>query len=190
MRTDPTAAILALGLLAQLRREFPPDMLLFGGALALVLVDAGRWRGRVSSARPPGAGGLGRNGVLLLVVVASLMALPTSDSGWRDLAFAVVGLAALLLALLPGRAPGGPARPVGTVPPRWWVWPGVALTLAMVELYSFLHQQAPRVDSPDHPSISTLVEPGLAVWWVRAPALWLWLLGGLWLVRRIRAWGS
>ena len=90
----------------------------------------------------------------------------------KPLTIAVVALAVVWL---PGREvrPGRPREP--TEPARWWVWPVLGLTLGLAALWSFLHQVSPMVDSLAHPSISSLVEPGLEHGVVRFLALWLWL---------------
>jgi hypothetical protein len=72
----------------------------------------------------------------------------------------------------------------------WRMWPVLGLVLAFLELGSFLGQPDPRTDNPDHPTISTVVEPWLAPAAVRAVVIAAWLAMGWWLVRRLRTWSG
>jgi len=175
---EPALLILLLALVAMVRREYAPDIALVAGTAALVVVDARRWRFRTASARPAAPAAHRVEVAVLLAGVALAMAALPRRSGWTDVAFAVVGLAVLGVAWLPDRVPSvGPGSVVAT-PTRWWAWPALGVLLALEELYSFLRQPAPMVDSPDHPTISTLVEPALATWPIRALVIWGWLLAG------------
>lgn len=186
---EPALPILLLAWVAMLRREYLPDILLFAGAAALLVIDARRWQGRTSSAEPSSPARhpalvLGATGVTALL----LASLPRS--GWLDAGFGVVGVMALGIGWLPGREEQPVVGRDVDEPARWWVWPVLGVTLGLAALWSFLHQVSPMVDSLAHPSISSLVEPGLDHGLVRLLGLWLWLLAGWWLLRRIRAWAS
>ena len=186
---EPALPIVLMAWVAMLRREYVPDILLFGGAAALIVLDARRWKGRTSSAEPSSRA---RHPVLLLAAtwVTALVMAALPRSGWLDGAFAAVGAVVLVIGWLPSPE----ERPSWShdldEPVRWWVWPMLGLTLGLAALWSFLHQVSPMVDSLAHPSISSLVEPALDRSPVRLLALWLWLLAGCWLLRRIRAWAS
>lgn len=186
---EPALPILLMAWVAMLRREYVPDILLFGGASALLVVDARRWQGRTSSAEPSTRV---RRPLLVLGAtgITALLMATLPRSGRLDAAFGAVGVLALAVGWLPDREER-PGRAGETdEPARWWVWPVLGLTLGLAALWSFLHQVSPMVDSLAHPSISSLVEPGLEHGVVRFLALWLWLLAGCWLLRRIRAWAS
>lgn len=185
---EPALPILLLAWLAMLRREYVPDIVLFGGAAVLLVIAERRAQGRAASAEPASRSrhrvpGLAATGLVALVMAT----LPRS--GWLDASFGVVGVVVLVICLWPSpEGQPGIGRHVDE-PAGWWVWPVLGVTLGLVALWSFLHQVSPMVDSPAHPSISSLVEPGLDHGLARLLALWLWLLGGWWLLRRVRAWG-
>lgn len=184
---EPALPIVLLASLAMIDRRYLPDIALFVGTAALIVTDSGRWRDRVASAEPDPvpARHLFTAALAAAAVAAAMSGLPRT-SPLTDTVFAAIGLTALLLAWN-----AGPGRRPGTEPPapaRWRVWPGLAVALALAEFWSFLHQPAPMVDSPQHPTVSTVVEPGLDEWTARAVALWVWLMCGWWLLRRIRAW--
>ena len=184
---EPALPILLLAWVAMLRREYVPDILLFGGAAVLLVIEARRSQGRTSSAEPASRSrhpvlGLGATGVVALLMAS----LP--PSAWLDAAFGAVGVVVLVICLSPRRERQPSRGPDVDEPARWWVWPLLGVTLGVVALWSFLHQVSPMVDSLAHPSISSLVEPGLAHGLARVLALWLWLLAGWWLLRRVRAW--
>jgi hypothetical protein len=177
--------VLLLASVAMVHRRYPPDIALTVGTAALVVVDAPRWGFRTASAVPDGPPRhRSRDAALLLVAAGALAALPRT-SHRLDLGCAAVGLVALWLVLRPG-----PGTTVGSprAPRRWWIWPGLGLALALVELWSFVHRADPLLDDPAHPELSTLVEPVLDQYAARVLFLWAWLLSGWWLVRRVRAW--
>jgi hypothetical protein len=166
------------------------------GTVLLIVVDSRRRPMCTASAEPVGRT-LGTGVVLLTGGAAAFMAvLPGGTGGVLDLAFAVVGLLLLRQAWWPGRSPGrSPSRTPADgdssapdPPGRWWLWPALGVALALVELFSFLHQSAPMVDNPQHPTLSSVVEPHLSGGPLRALVLWAWLLGCWWLVRRVQAW--
>ena len=184
--SEPALPILLLATLAMLHRRYLPDILIFGGTAAIVVADAGRWGFRVTSTEPgEGADRRTVKAAGLLAVAAAMATLPRT-SRWLDLACAVPGVIAVGVALRPGSARRPERGP--EVPRRWWVWPTLGVLLALVELWSFLLRPQPLVDDPDHPELSTLVEPLLDGHLARALFLWVWLLVGWWLLRRIRAW--
>lgn len=184
--TEPMLPVLVLATIAMVHRRYLPDILLFGGTAALVYADAGRWGFRTTSAAPAAPP---RHrwaaAVALLAVAAAMAALPPTSVA-LDIACALVGVLALRATWRPG--PALEPTSAAPVPRRWWVWPTLAVTLALVELWSFVHRAQPLVDDPDHPELSTLVEPLLESELVRTGFLWLWLLAGWWLLRRIQAW--
>lgn len=184
---EPALPILLMAWVAMLRREYVPDILLFGGASAILVIDARRWQGRTSSAEPSSRV---RHPVLVLGVTGAtaLLMATLPRSGRLDAAFGAVGVVALAVGWLRSREERPSRDDVVEEPDHWWVWPALGLTLGLAALWSFLHQVSPMVDSLAHPSISSLVEPGLEHGVVRLLALWLWLLAGWWLLRRIRAW--
>ncbi|MEZ5095511.1 MAG: hypothetical protein R2731_05025 [Nocardioides sp.] len=183
---EPAVLVLVLALTAMVKRGYLLDELLVAGALMLVVADAGRWRAAVAVAEPGPVAH--RIAPLAAAFPALAMApLPRLSRG-LDLACAVVGLVVLVAVWWPGPGPDRDGEP--PAPPRWWLWPGVGVALCLVELSTLVHQPAPRVDSVDHPSLSTVIEPVLDLWPSRAAGLWLWLLAGWWLVRRVRAWAT
>lgn len=182
---EPALPILLLALVAMVRRGYVLDMVLVGGAALLVLADAGRWAPVTASAEP-GPEGRGRPVLVVLAIVAAAMTPLPRMSHRLDVAFTLVGVVVLAAVWRPG--PGPTADADQPAPPRWWLWPTLGVGVCLVELSTLFYQPAPRVDSVDHPSISTVVEPLLNAWPSRGLALWLWLLGGWWLVRRVRAW--
>ncbi len=185
---EPTLPILLLALVAMIRREYVPDICLVAGTAVLIVVDSRRWPLRTASAAPVGRT-LGPGVALFAGVMAASMAvLPGGTGGVLDLAFGVVGLLLLRQAWSPGREPAGQDPTALDPPRRWWLWPALGVALALVELFSFLHQSAPMVDNPQHPTLSSVVEPHLSAGPVRAVVLWAWLLGCWWLARRLQAW--
>jgi hypothetical protein len=186
---EPALPILLMAWVAMLRREYVPDIVLFGGAAGLIVIDARRWNGRTSSAEPSSRA---RHPVLVLGAtgLTALVMAGLPRSGWLDAAFGAVGVVVLIIGWLPGREERPSRGQDVDEPARWWVWPMLGLTLGLAALWSFLHRVSPMVDSLAHPSISSLVEPGLAHSPVRLFALWLWLLAGWWLLRRIQAWAA
>lgn len=187
---EPGLPILLLASVAMVLRQYLPDLLLVLGAALLIVLDAPRWGLRTASAQPPAAEENRGRVAGLAAVVAVVMTLLPRESHRLDLAFTLVGLAALWLVWLPGREEATHDGREPAAPPRWWVWPLLGVAGALVELFSFLHDTSPRVDDPGHPTLSYLVEPGLDSWPVRGLVLWLWLLAGWWLWRRVRTWGS
>ncbi|MBV9832345.1 MAG: hypothetical protein JOZ82_12190, partial [Marmoricola sp.] len=174
---EPTLPILLLALVAMVRREYVPDICLVGGTALLVVVDARRRRLRTASAEPVGPT-LGPVVLTVAVVLASGLALLPGDTGGAlDVALAVVGVLLVRQVWSPGREPAADDASGLDPPPRWWCWPLLGVVLALVELFSFLHQTAPMVDNPQHPTLSSVVEPHLTAWPVRALVLGAWLLG-------------
>ena len=165
---EPTLPILLMAFVAMVRRAYVPDICLVGGTVALIVLDCPRWRLRTGSAQPSGAT-IGPPMLALTAAAAAVMASFPDGPGALDVPFALVGLVMLREAWWPG---GRLARGTGPVaaPRRWWLWPALGVTLALVELFSFVHQSAPMVDNPRHPTLSTVVEPHLAAWPVRAVA--------------------
>lgn len=188
---QPALPILFVAWLAMVKREYAPDISLYSGAIALVVADDLRWGGRVAPAKPV-APDANRGAMLGLTLLCALgLSVMPRQSGPTDLAFVLVGLVALYSAWMPGREAGlAPRYDEGEAPRRWWIWPGLGVAMGLIAGFSFMHQIAPMVDSPAHPSISSLIEPALDPWPVRLLALWLWFLGGWWLLRRIRQWAS
>jgi hypothetical protein len=183
---EPTLPILLLATVAMVHRRYLPDILIFGGTTALVLADAGRWGFRTRSAEPvEPTEHRWASAAALLVAAAGMASLPRT-SHTLDLACAVPGVVALGAAWRPG--PAEEADQATPAPRRWWLWPTLGVLLALVELWSFLLRPQPLVDDPNHPELSTLVEPHLDPYLNRALFLWAWLLAGWWLLRRIRAW--
>ncbi len=188
---EPTVPVLVLASVAMVRREYVPDILLVSGTAALIVIDAPRWQLRTASAEPTASDRPRWQPLTLALLVAGAMTPLPRQSHWLDAAFAVVGLVTLTLAWLPGREYDVGPDPRPPEPPRrWWTWPALGVVVALIELFSFLHDTAPRVDDAQHPTISTLVEPSLDAWPVRALVLWTWLLAGWWLWRRIQAWAT
>ena len=189
---EPALPILLAASVAMVTREYVPDILLFVGASLLLAVDASRWGFRTAPAEPATPVVRSRTAVGGAITGAAVLTWLPRQSPLTDAAFAAIGIGTLGAVWLRDRGRdrcgGVPDDEVVGVPPRWWVWPSTGVMLAMVELYSFLHQSAPRVDGPGHPTLSTLLEPGLDLWPVRGVAVCLWLLGGWWLVRRVRTW--
>ena len=193
---EPALPLLLATSVAMVVREYVPDIVLFVGVSVLVVVDAGRWDGSgPRSSEPTPAGTATRVLAALALPVACLVALLPRSSTRLDLAFGVVGVVALWCCCWPGRGRTGPdaLRQTSTTtphlpPPRWTAWPALGLSVALVELWSFAHETSPRVSDPAHPTLSTVTEPMLGSAPARAVAVWWWLLAGIWLLRRVRAW--
>jgi len=195
--TEPAVPILLLAGIVEVMRAATADILVFFGTITILIVDAPRWQWRVHDAEPEPPG---RADVLAVLAIAAAYGVSVGQlsrrSWWLDAALAVTGVVALWLALFPrqdaheartGRHDVEPATRT-RAPARWWIWPVLGVGAALIELYSFLSQPDPRTDSPDHPTVSTLVEPRLDNPLLRAAVLSLWLLAGWWLLRRIRVW--
>jgi len=208
--TSPAVPILLLAASVQVVRQAWVDFAVFVASAAVIRWDERRW-GRVSV--PPEPPPLRRVTVLGLGVAVVGYAivvggLPRADAV-TSLALGLPGLgaAALVLLPLPGTVPArtvptrtasAPTTPAPTrdttepAPPGRgrFAWVGVFLALALLELSAFLAQPAPRVDDPNRPTISDLVEPHLDSAAVRAVVIVGWLVVGVWLVRRLRAWAG
>jgi hypothetical protein len=187
---EPALPVLLLALVALIRRGYLLDITLVGGVALLLVLDAPRWAGRTASAEPGFPAPRRPATSAALALLAGVMAVPNPTSRVTDLMFAITGAVLLALVWGSGRSGRSSDSAAPEAPPRWWLWPAIGVAVCLVELSTLLAQPAPRVDSPDHPSMSTLLEPGLVAAPTRWVALWLWLLGCWWLVRRVRAWDS
>ncbi len=190
---EPAVPVLALASIVQVVRAYPVDILLFVGSLVLAVVLRLRPGGdRLIDSTPAPA----PRGVLLTAfAVAAAYGLGVSfvpqTTWWLDACLAVPGLVALWVLVDAGRRLRSPvAPPEPATPPRWWAWPLLGVSIALVELFSFMEQPDARTDSLDHPTLSTVIEPALSNQALRGLVLGLWLLVGWWLVRRLRAWGA
>jgi hypothetical protein len=194
---EPAVPVLVLAGATQVYRAYAVDVLLFLGTLVLIVTERRRWGPDTRDATPPARP---RPAAVVVTAAAAAYAVAVSfvpqTTWWLDACLAVPGIAVLALALAP-RRPGARRRdPVVEAPGRdlpaprhWWVWPGLGIALALVELFSFLSQPDARTDSYEHPTLSTIVEPPLdSMPWLRALALFAWALIGWWLLRRVRAW--
>lgn len=179
----------AISTVVQVYRGYAVDLALHVGTLALIVVDAPRWRGPETPVAPQRA-------PLGLMVSAALVAglfgwlggsLPR-DSGWLDATLAVPGLIALWVVLRPVRAHAVPWSGGDSAPSHWLVWPLLGVALGVIELLNFAKQQDPTVADIDYPTLSTTLDPLFAHAPVRGVYLAAWLLVGWWLVRRIAAW--
>ena len=190
---EPAIPLLGLAGLVQVVRAYPVDVVLHAGSLCLAVLLLRRPGGdRLVDASPSPT--TGRTRVAALVTAAAYglaVSFVPQTSWWLDACLAVPGVVALWLLVSRGRAvriPVAPAEPAR--PTRWWVWPALGLSVALIELTSFLSQPDPRTDSVDHPTLSTVIEPALGNQAMRALAVGGWLLVGWWLMRRVRAWGD
>lgn len=212
---QPTLIAVLLAGLVQVDRGYVTDIVLFFGIAVLMVWDGGRSpaRGAVPLPAPAPPRRRAAVAVLALVFGALAAALPRRADA-LDLTMAVPGMVVLWALLRAGRGDwrlgdrghgdrghgdrgsrtGTPERP-GSRPPAdltgtraWRVWPALGLTLALVELGSFLGQPDARTDNPDHPTVSTVVEPWLDDTAVRALVIAAWVGMGWWLVRRLRSW--
>lgn len=96
------------------------------------------------------------------------------------LAVCLPGVVAFALVLT---HPAAPSSSTGVG--RGWVpWTIVLLLLAIWELTNFLLQPDALTDNPDHPTLSTVINPLLSDGAVRVVVLGLWLAAGVWLTRR------
>ncbi|GAB3065053.1 hypothetical protein GCM10027053_30220 [Intrasporangium mesophilum] len=188
---EPAVPVLALAGIVQVVRAYPVDIMLFVGSLVLAVVLRLRPGGdRLIDTTPTPA----TRGVILAASgVAAAYGLGVSfvpqTTWWLDACLAVPGVVAVGVLVGAGRRPRSPvAPPEPATPRRWWAWPALGVSVALVELFSFMEQPDARTDSIDHPTLSTVVEPALSSQALRCLALGLWLLIGWWLVRRIRAW--
>lgn len=191
--------VLLLAGVVQVARRSVADIILFFG-MAVVVV----WDGRRGHAPAPGGhvspdrrSRRPRTPALLAValVYSAVTALPGRSSVWVDLAMGGAGAVALALRLRSRPAAEADGSKTETVGPDgltgdptgrgWLVWPLLALVLALLELGAFLSQSSPTTDNPDHPTLSTTVEPLLAGEGARALFLLAWTLVGVWLVRAI-----
>jgi hypothetical protein len=190
---EPAVPVLALAGIVQVVRAYPVDILLFLGSLVLAVVLRLRPGGdRLIDATPtPDT----RRVHLTALGVAAAYGLAVSfvpqTTWWLDACLAVPGVVMLGVLVGAGRTPRSPVPiPEPATPRRWWAWPLLGVSVALVELFSFMEQPDARTDSIDHPTLSTVIEPALSSQALRALALGLWLLIGWWLVRRIRGWGE
>lgn len=188
--SEPALPLLLVALVVLVYRGYLPDIGLVAATVLAILVDAWRWELREASARPAPPSSPRLPWWVLCAALATGMAALPRLSRSLDAAFVAVGLVALAITWLPGRAtvvgePHGLAAP-----PRWRWWPVLGLLTALLEVFSLMYQPALLVDSPDHPSLSTVLEPALGAWPTRTAGLFVWLLAGWWLVRRVRAWAA
>jgi hypothetical protein len=194
---EPAVPVLVLAGLTQVYRAYVVDVLLFLGTLVLILTERRRWGPATRDATPPERA---RPGAAVVLPVAAAYAVAVSfvpqTTWWLDACLAVPGVAVLMLSLVAPRRHARPRHALVEAPRRdppgprhWRVWPGIGIALALVELFSFLSQPDARTDSYEHPTLSTIVEPPLdSMPWLRAVALFAWVLIGWWLLRRVRAW--
>lgn len=189
---EPAVWMVLVSLVVQLWRAYPVDIALHVVILILMAIEWPRTRDRLVDATPPRLAPRPRLLGLGCALVYALAVSFVPQTTWLlDACLAVPGLAALWVAVGPRRRVRWRSGAAATTPPtprNWWVWPGLAVGLALVELYSLLSQPGPRADSVAHPTLSTLVEPLLSSQLHRAAALVVWVLLGWWLVRRIRTW--
>lgn len=207
--TEPTLPALLVATLVQLDRGYATDIVLFFGTASLLVWDANRSPAIGPVPRPGPASRAKRLAVGLGALAFGGMASSLPRSGRAlDLTMALPGVV-VLYALLQGRRPAAAepqrepsfdkptaARVAGDLPrdlsgtPAWRMWPVLGLVLAYLELGSFLGQPDPRTDNPEHPTVSTVVEPWLTPAPVRAMVIVAWLAMGWWLVRRLRTWSG
>jgi hypothetical protein len=190
---EPAVPILAVAGIVQVDRGYPADILLFAGALALAILVLVRPGGdRLIDASPPPVATRTRLSALGAATAYGLaVSFVPQTTWWLDACLAVPGVIAVWALVESGRAPrDSVAPPEPSTPGRWWAWPLLGVSVALVELFSFLSQPDARTDSVEHPTLSTVVEPSLGNQGLRGLALGVWLLIGWWLVRRVRAWGE
>jgi hypothetical protein len=190
---EPAVPVLALASVVQVVRAYPVDILLFVGSLALAVVLRLRPGGDrlVDSTPAPTTAKLRLTAFGVAAAYGLLVSFVPQTTWWLDACLAVPGLAALWVLVAAGHSPRSPvAPPEPATPPRWWAWPVLGVSVALVELFSFMAQPDARTDSPDHPTLSTVIEPALSNQALRGLALGVWLLIGWWLVRRFRVWGE
>jgi len=193
MVREPALPVLALAGIVQVFRAYPVDILLFAGSLALAVALMLRPGGdRLVDATPPSATTRTRLAAWGIAAAYGLaVSFVPQTTWWLDACLAVPGVVVLWLLVSSGRAPRSPVPPPEPpTPRRWWAWPVLGVSVALVELVSFLSQPDARTDSLDHPTLSTVVEPALGNQALRGFVLAAWLLVGWWLVRRIRTWGE
>jgi len=188
---EPAVWMTLLASTVQVWRAYPVDILLFVGILGLMASEWPRTRDRLVDATPgPLAPAPRVLGTVVVVGYGVLVSLVPQTTWWLDACLAVAGVVALRAVVRPPAPATHRATRTPVVPRNWWLWPVLAASLALVELYSFLSQAGPRTDSEQHPTVSTLVEPILTHQPTRAIGIVAWALVGWWLVRRIRAWSE
>ncbi len=184
--SEPTVPILLLAGVVQVARRSVADIVLFLGMAVVVVWDARR-RIDPGEVRPRWRVPTGLPLLLLATGFALAVAIPSRSSPWLDVSLAVPGALALVAVL--STPAGPPPGPSGTDVDRsrgWLAWPLLALCLAVLELGAFLSQASPTTPNPDHPTVSTTVEPLLDGRPVRAVVLFVWFLTGAWLARAVR----
>lgn len=158
------------------------DVVVFLGVAVLMLVCLRR----DLTARPAPWWLARRSGpVALAVVAAAVVSTQPREGVWVQLVLAVVGVLALVLVVRAGR--GSPSRSSlssGRRTGRVWPWPVVVVLGCLVELADFLAQPDPQTDNPDHPTLSSIVDPLLDARPVRAVAVAVWVGLG-WLLLRV-----
>lgn len=65
-----------------------------------------------------------------------------------------------------------------------YAWLILGLVLALIELGSFLSETTYGVTDPAHPTVSDLIDPLLQAPLARGVVATVWVLAGIWLVRR------
>lgn len=147
-------------------------------AVVAAMVVAAPSLDRRPRARP---GWLGRWSVPVgaAVLLALLVGLRPRTSAAVEAAYLAVGGCAFAVALRAGRG----APPQAARAPRTWPWTVVVLAGCLLELGGFLSQPDAQTGNPDHPTLSSLVDPLLATGWLRGVVAGAWLLAGWWVVR-------
>jgi len=130
---------------------------------------SGRWAGPVAAA------------VVGLVVAVAPRASPAVQ-----LALAAVGAVGLVVVLRAGEGAPAPRLPTAHA----WVWTVPLLAGCLLELGDLLSQPDAQTDNPDHPTLSTLVDPLLEGRPVRVVVAVGWVLVGWVLLRTLAERGS
>lgn len=190
VRAAPWAGVLAITTGFQVARQEPVDLIVFGGALALVVLDAVLPSGlrplrgrRMLRTRPR---------LPVLVVAAALiggaLVLVPRHGTVSVVVLAVLGAAVTAFALV-GDGPGG-ASPPASSPDRARarrtasLWAAVIVAAGLVEASSFVLGRLGITDGTTMPSISDLLDPLLDDPGWHALYVVAWLAAGVALLRR------
>ena len=172
---EPTVPVLLLATVAHVLRHNLTDIVLFLGLAGLVVVDSRRG----GPARQRDLPRLSTPVVLGVGAGYGLLVAPLARGGATlRVVLAVPGAVALLTLWRSSRDQRDVRRPT-----RWWWWPALILSVCLVELTNFLLQPSFTTSTPDHPVLSTIIEPWLSSGPARGVTCAVWLAIGWWLTR-------
>lgn len=198
---EPAVPMLLAAAAVQPWRDAVVDLVVLLAAVAVIVVErVVRPEVREPADEPVEPVPLGGRGRTLGVLGAGALALLVGglprESVAESLALAAPGVVAGALVLRgPVRDGGSSGATGGVAAPGGgrarFVWVGLGLALAGLEAGAFLADVDPGPSGRTVPALSDVVGPLLESGGARAAATFVWVLAGVWLVRRVRAtWGA